>query len=113
VSTPLGKSSNESSRTNYLLTFSLVGEGLKEEQARALLDAVERVTYRLDERWFTPHDFPRTNRGDNFQFSVTVGGITAVKAKAAIVGKAPPICWSGFMNLQEVVVFEHSEACDW
>jgi hypothetical protein len=112
VPTPLGKSSSEPSRPNYLLTFSAVDEGQPQEEARALLDSVGRVTYRLDERWFTPHDFPKTNRADNFQFSVTVWGRTTVKAKAEFVGKAPPICWSGLMDLEKEVKFGRSD-CDW
>ena len=104
VPTRLGKSGTEYGKQTYLLTFSaFVEETVPIKTARALLDSIEKVTYVLSKRWFKPNIRERTNRNNNFQFTVTVWGRTPVEAKAEFVQGAPPVCWSGFMDLEKTI----------
>ena len=104
VPTRLGKSGTEYGKQTYLLTFSaFVEETVPIKTARALLDSIEKVTYVLSKRWFRPNIRERTNRNNNFQFTVTVWGRTPVEAKAEFVQGAPPVCWSGLMDLEKTI----------
>jgi hypothetical protein len=100
VPTPLGEASGQSGRRSYLLTFSVfVADAVPRGEVQALLDSIQMVTYTLAERWFNPNVFARTNRKDNFQFSVTVWGNTEVQARAEFIRGASPVCWEGWMKL--------------
>jgi hypothetical protein len=102
----------KNTRQTYLLTTALYVEpSVPDDQANQLLDAISKVTYSLDERWFSNPDIVRTNRENNFQFTVTVWGITRVEAKAEFVQGADPICWSNLMSLSGPVEFKRVD-CD-
>jgi hypothetical protein len=99
-------------RQTYLLTTALFVEpSVPDDKANQLLDAISQVTYTLDERWFSNSEIVRTNRENNFQFTVTVWGVTRVGAKAEFVQGADPICWSSLMSLNNPVEFERVD-CD-
>lgn len=106
VPTPLARK-DQDTRATYLLTTSVfVDDLIPAETANKLLDSIESVTYTLSERWFKNNVLKRTNRQNNFQFTLTVWGRTTIKAKAEFVGKAPPICWSGLMDLEQETRFK-------
>jgi len=106
VPTKLAESAKYTRQTYLLTTALFVAPTVPAEQANQLLDAVSRVTYTLDERWFSNPVIERTNRENNFQFTVTVWGVTRVKAKAEFVQGVEPICWSSLMSLADPVEFE-------
>jgi len=87
-------------RKSYDLSFSLcVQDSDKCEQQG--LDAVEKVIYRLDPRWFSSANETRISRADQFSFGVRVWGITKVAACIYLKGRAQPVVRAGLMSLTE------------
>lgn len=100
-------------RQTYLMTTALfVDSSLPADQANRLLDSIAKVTYTLNERWFKNPRIVRTNRENNFQFTVTVWGPTRVGAKAEFVQGVPPICWSSMMSLGDPVEFKRVDCSE-
>lgn len=83
-------------RPYYKNSFSVaaVGDNKKEYSTattECFVDAVDRVVYSLNERWFKPNRIVRITRNDRYSFSTNVWGSTAVKAEIYLKGSSEPI----------------------
>jgi hypothetical protein len=63
------------------------------------LDAIEKVVYRLDPRWFSNPNETRSNRADGFSFGVRVWGVTTVTACIYLKGRKEPVVRRGPISL--------------
>jgi hypothetical protein len=97
------KSSERSFHTN---TFTLAAKPSEGETAAptdeaCILEAVDRVVYKLSERWFDPSEVVRIDKSDRFQFEIGVWGITPVKATVYLKGKQPALQFDGNFSTQD------------
>lgn len=64
-----------------------------------LLEAIDRVVYGLDPKWFNPAEVVRIDGRDAFRFAVGVWGGTKITASVHFKGKNAPINVSGFFSV--------------
>ena len=103
---------DRSKRPIYLLNYSItVDRRATARNPDDLLDAIEKVTYQFDKRWFKRSEIERTNRADNFRLGMRVWGITEVGVRAKLTGRARPVCWSGLMSLDRPVMLKPLSTC--
>ena len=75
----LDQKTDTGNRNYRLLTYSIfVDKNRTSEDPQRLLNSIRKVVYKMDPKWFSPNEYTRTNRDDNFQFTITVWGITNV-----------------------------------
>ncbi len=96
------KSSERSFHTN---SFTLAARSSGTEPAAAadescILDAVDRVVYKLSEQWFDPSEVVRIDKSDRFRFEIGVWGITPVTATVYLKGKQPPLEFKGAFSTE-------------
>lgn len=104
--------SNRAGQSYYLLNYSIaVAKGETGRNPGSILEAIERVTYFFDERWFKKSAIVRQNREDNFNLSLTVWGSTAFRVEAKLTGRTQPVCWSGRMSLTKTIELEPLREC--
>ena len=63
------------------------------------LDAIEKVIYRLDPKWFSNPNETRSNRAHGFSFRVRVWGVTTVTACIYLKGRKEPVVRRGQISL--------------
>jgi hypothetical protein len=68
-----------------------------------ILDAVDRVVYGLNPKWFNPSQVTRIDKSDQFRFAVDVWGITTINASVYLKGQPSPIVISGVFIAQDNV----------
>jgi hypothetical protein len=68
-------------------------------------ELIEKVTYKLDKRWFSNPEVISINRADNFRMSLRVWGITSVAITIAVKGLTDSIERTRPMSLSDPVVF--------
>ncbi len=66
---------------------------------------IEKVTYRLDDRWFSNPEHVSIDPANNFRLSVRVWGSTKVEVAIVVKGLDAPIERSRLMSLSEPVSF--------
>ena len=66
---------------------------------------IEKVVYRLDEKWFSNPESVNINREDNFKMSMQVWGITSVQVDIFLRGSDKAIERKHLMSLTDAVVF--------
>ena len=67
---------------------------------RCILDAVDRVVYRLSERWFSPSSAVRVDQRDHFRFGADVWGPTPIEATIFFKGGQAPLTSKGSFAAQ-------------
>ena len=67
---------------------------------RCILDAVDRVVYRLNERWFSPSSAVRVDQRDHFRFGADVWGPTPIEATIYFKGGQAPLTSKGSFAAQ-------------
>lgn len=68
-----------------------------------ILDAVDRVVYGLNPKWFNPSQVIRIDKSDQFRFAVDVWDITTVNASVYLKGKPSPVVIKGVFIAQDKV----------
>jgi hypothetical protein len=68
-----------------------------------ILDAVDRVVYGLNPKWFNPDQVTRIDKSDQFRFAVDVWGITTVNASVYLKGQQSAIVFKGVFIAQDNV----------
>jgi hypothetical protein len=68
-----------------------------------ILDAVDRVVYGLNPKWFKPDQVTRIDKSDQFRFAVDVWGITTINASVYLKGEKSPIVIKGAFIAQDNV----------
>jgi len=68
-----------------------------------ILDAVDRVVYGLNPKWFNPDQVTRIDKSDQFRFAVDVWGITTIKVSVYLKGQQSPIAFKGVFIAQDNV----------
>ena len=68
-----------------------------------ILDAVDRVVYGLNPKWFKPDQVTRIDKSDQFRFAVDVWGTTTINVSVYLKGQSSPIVIKGgFIALDKV-----------
>jgi hypothetical protein len=68
-----------------------------------ILDAVDRVVFGLNPKWFNPDQVTRIDKSDQFRFAVDVWGITTINASVYLKGEKSPIVIKGAFIAQDNV----------
>ncbi len=68
-----------------------------------ILDAVDRVVYGLNPKWFNPDQVTRIDKSDQFRFAVDVWGITTINVSVYLKGQTSPIVIKGVFIAQDKV----------
>ena len=68
-----------------------------------ILDAVDRVVYGLNPKWFNPGQVTRIDKSDQFRFAVDAWGITTINASVYLKGQPSPIVIKGVFIAQDKV----------
>jgi len=93
------------SRTQRLLTYSVfVKESETNKDSQEILNTIDKVIYKLNPKWFSKSEYVRNNLDDNFQFTVTVWGVTKVDVEIYIRG-GDKIVRTALMSLSEPKTF--------
>jgi hypothetical protein len=67
-----------------------------------LLDDVDRVVYKLNERWFSPSEIVKVNKADRFSLSLRAWGPTEIDAAVYLKGERDPIQHHGSFITREL-----------
>jgi hypothetical protein len=70
--------------------------------AACLLDAIDRVVYKLNERWFSPSEIVKVNKADRFSVSLRAWGPTEIDAAVYLKGERDPIQHHGSFITREL-----------
>ncbi len=87
-------------------TFFLDVRGMDETagaaEANCILAAVDRVVYGADPRWYSPSEFVRIDRENDFRFTISGWGPTELSAQVYFIGRRDPETFSGNLTMIEV-----------
>jgi len=83
-------------RPYYKNLFSVAAVGKENREfstatTECFIDAVDRVVYTLNERWFNPNRIVRITPNDRYSFSTNVWGTTTIKAEIYLKDKSEPL----------------------
>lgn len=69
--------------------------------ATCILDAIDRVVYNLNKRWFSPSEIVKINKADRFRVSLRVWGTTEIDAAVYLRGERDSIQYHGMFEKVE------------
>jgi hypothetical protein len=98
VPTPTGSSTaagNQLTRLTYTVD-------VPDKDGARLLNAIDRVLYVLNERWFSPHEIDRRDPANHFAFTIDVWGSTEVRARVYFREGGDTMEFRGVMNRTEI-----------
>ena len=81
-----------------------VKESQTNKDSQEILNTIDKVIYKLNPKWFSKSEYVRNNLDDNFQFTVTVWGITKVDVEIYIRG-GDKVVRTALMSLSEPKTF--------
>ena len=92
---------SDNTRQWYDLTFTVEVETNGNVRDRnKVIEGIDRVVYKLNERWFSNSARTRINKQDDFRMTVRVWGITSVMVEVYVRGRKEPIEWEDSMRLE-------------
>lgn len=71
-------------------------------EASCILDAVDRVVYGADPKWYSPSEFVRIERKNNFRFKISGWGPTVLTAQVYFIGRRDPESFAGNLKINKV-----------
>ena len=71
-------------------------------EASCILDGVDRVVYGADPEWYSPSEFVRIDRENEFRFTISGWGPTVLTAQVYFIGRRDPESFAGNLKISEV-----------
>jgi hypothetical protein len=71
-------------------------------KAKCILDAVDRVVYGADPKWYSPSEFVRIDRENEFRFKISGWGPTVLTAQVYFIGRRDPESFAGNLKISKV-----------
>ncbi|MCH8037340.1 MAG: hypothetical protein IIC53_09455 [Proteobacteria bacterium] len=87
---------------NFFLDVRGSDETTGAAEAKCILDAVDRVVYGADPRWYSPSEFVRIDRDNEFRFTVSGWGPTVLTAQVYFIGRRDPESFEGHLAIRVV-----------
>lgn len=86
----------------FFLDVRTTDETTDAAEPSCILDGVDRVVYGADPKWYSPSEFVRIDRENEFRFTISGWGPTELSAQVYFIGRRDPETFSGNLTMIEV-----------
>ncbi len=87
----------------FFLDVRTTDETTDAAEPSCILDGVDRVVYGADPKWYSPSEFVRIDRENEFRFTISGWGPTELSAQVYFIGRRDPLRIQGNLTMTNAI----------